>query len=83
MNHKRIEISILVEQCIAVFDYKCGYQAVNRLADGDASLPQKTVIAGALNSEISSANRENWEGEQCSPRPFKVVVLAEALQYLA
>lgn len=82
MLDHRIEITILVQQKMAVLDAVGGDDDVGRLADGDAALAKQAVVCGGAGSERCSEQRNDWKsGHRCFDRRSMFVV-ARSLQHL-
>jgi hypothetical protein len=48
-----VEVAVILQEFMVVFDTICGNETIYRLADGDSFLPQDAIVPGAL-------NRKRW-----------------------
>ncbi len=77
-----VEVGVVVQQGVVVFDAVSGLEHVHRAADGVAHGPQKTVVLRGLQGVVFSADFNHGERSQGLARGQVVAFMAEATQHL-
>lgn len=81
MFDERVEVAVAVSQRVIRFDAVGGDQRVHCLADRDATLAQRAVVARRLYCNVLTADVDSVQPCQQLPRLIEIPLAAEALQH--
>lgn len=59
MCHHRREVTVIVQQTVAMLDTECRYHKVRRFADRDPDAPQPAIVARDAGSKVAIQERYN------------------------
>ena len=76
-----VEIAVVVQEFVIVFDAAGGDQAIDGFADGDAFLTQGAIVAGALDGQGRAGHLNLGKFAEAAPGRFKAGLVTKALQY--
>ena len=77
-----VEVALIVQQVVLIFDTVCGNETVDRLADSDSLAPQQPIIAGTLQSQFRTDHRRLGIFSEGAAGFFEISILPKALHNL-
>lgn len=80
MFFKEFEVSVAVKQFVILFYAKCGYQAIDGVANGDAKSAQYPIVSSRLDCKFVASNLKDLKLAQGPERSCEPIFVADSLQ---